>query len=272
MLNKLLDIIYSKEDGIASITINRPERMNSLRNRTFLEIIEALLDAWGDKSVGVIVLTGAGDRAFCTGGDQGERGLGGYVEEDEKVISGITNLDILQSHSLVINLIKGIPKPIIAAVNGYAIGAGHAMHLACDLSIAADHARFGQTGAKVGSFDVGASALLARIVGPKKAREIWYLCRQYSAQEALELGMVNKVVPKEKLQEEVNTWCRELLSKSPTALGFLKVAFNADADGIAGVAAMSELAVDLYYEGEESMEGRNAFMEKRAPDFSKFRK
>ncbi len=271
MLGNPTDIIYRKEEGIAWIIINRPERLNALRGRTLLEMMAALLDVWGDKSIGVAVITGAGDRAFCTGGDQMKRGMGGYVEE-ENVIPGIANLEVLSAHGMVMNLIKGITKPIIAAVNGYAIGAGHVLHLACDLSIAAEHARFGQVGPRVGSFDAGLGTVYpARVVGQKKAREIWYMCKQYSAQEALEMGLVNKVVKKEKLEDEVKTWCKELLSKSPTSLAFLKSSFNVDTDGISGLSAMSELAVGLFYSTEESLEGRNAFLEKRAPDFSRFR-
>lgn len=268
----LKDIIYVKRDGIAKITINRPERMNAFRARTLLEMVEALLDSWGDKSVGVIVITGAGDRAFCTGGDQVDRGPGGYAAEEEQVIPGITNLDVLGAHDLVVDLIRKIPKPVVAAVNGYAIGGGHVLHLACDMSIAAEHARFGQVGPRVGSFDAGVgTAYLARVVGQKRAREIWYLCQQYSAQEALAMGLVNKVVPKEKLEEETEALCRQILAKSPTSLAFLKSSFNAETDGISGLSMVGGLAVDLYYDTEEALEGRNAFIEKRQPDFAKFR-
>jgi len=257
------DVLYGKEGGIATITINRPQVLNAFRPRTVDELIAAFRAAWNDRSVGVVVLTGAGDRAFCTGGDQKERREGGYGEQ------GSVGLDVEQLHDVIINL----PKPVIAAVGGYAIGGGHVLHLLCDLTIAAESARFGQVGPKVGSFDAGfGTAYLARIVGHKKAREIWYLCRQYSAQEALEMGLVNKVVPKERLAAEVRAWAEELLAKSPTALSACKLSFNADIAAIHGISHMAMHALHLYYETPEAMEGRNAFVEKRPPDFGRFRR
>jgi naphthoate synthase len=257
------DIIYEKKDGIAKITINRPEVRNAFRSRTLHEMIQAFRDAWQDGSVGVVVLTGAGDKAFCSGGDQKERGQGGYATE-----AGLEG-DAETLH----NLIRQIPKPVIAAVNGFAVGGGHVLHVLCDLSIAADTAIFGQTGPRVGSVDAGfGTAILARTVGLKKAKEIWYLCRQYTAQEALEMGLVNKVVPAARLMDEVEAWCREILAKSPTALRLAKQSFNIDTEQIAGVARFAQTTLGLYYQTDEAMEGRNAFVEKRPPDFSKFRK
>ena len=257
------DIIYEKKDGIAKITINRPEVRNAFRSRTLHEMIQAFRDAWQDGSVGVAVLTGAGDKAFCSGGDQKERGQGGYATE-----AGL-EADAETLH----NLIRQIPKPVIAAVNGFAVGGGHVLHVLCDLSIAADTAIFGQTGPRVGSVDAGfGTAILARTVGLKKAKEIWYLCRQYTAQEALELGLVNKVVPAARLMEEVEAWCREILAKSPTALRLAKQSFNIDTEQIAGVGRFAQTTLGLYYQTDEAMEGRNAFLEKRPPDFGKFRK
>ncbi len=257
------DIIYTVADGIATVTINRPQVLNAFRPRTVDELIAAFRAAWHDPAVGVVVFTGAGDRAFCTGGDQKARGEGGYSDQTG------AGLDMEQLH----NVILTIPKPVIAAVGGYAIGGGHVLHLLCDLTIAADSARFGQVGPKVGSVDAGfGTAYLARIVGHKKAREIWYLCRQYSAQEALEMGLVNKVVPKEQLMTEVRAWCDELLVKSPTAIRLAKASFNADIASIHGISAMAMNALDLFYNTPESMEGRNAFVEKRPPDFGQFRR
>lgn len=255
------DIVYEKKGGVARITINRPETRNAFRSKTLLEMAQALDDAWVDHSVGVVVLTGAGDRAFCSGGDQKERQKGGYGGAPRRV----------NAHHIH-RLIRQIPKPVIARVNGYAIGGGHVLHVVCDLSIASENAIFGQTGPRVGSYDAGfGSAYLARVVGEKKAREIWYLCRQYTAQEALEMGLVNKVVPYEKLDEEVDSWCKEILGKSPTALKMLKASFNADSDSIDGISTMAMGSLDLYYNSDEAMEGRNAFVEKRPVDFSKFR-
>lgn len=267
------EIIYEKKDGVAKITINRPQRLNAFTVLTLQEMAHALMDAGTDKAIGVVVLTGAGERAFCTGGDQVTREEGGYGEEATTGVFGFGNMSMLEAHSMVIYLIRNIPKPVIAAVNGYAIGGGHVLHMVCDITIAAEHARFGQAGPRVGSFDAGfGSAYMARLVGEKKAREIWYLCRQYGAQEALEMGLVNRVVPKEKLEEEVAAWCREILEKSPTSISFLKASFNADTDHIWGINFTCMKGLELYYNTPESMEGRNAFVEKRKPEFFKYRK
>lgn len=256
------DIIYEKAEGIAKVTINRPEVRNAFRPLTVKEMIDAFGDARDDKEIGVVLLTGAGDLAFCSGGDQSVRGDGGYVGDDE-----IPRLNVLDLQKQI----KYLPKPVVAVVAGYAIGGGHVLHLVCDLTIAADNAVFGQTGPKVGSFDGGYGAtLLARIVGHKKAREIWYLCRQYNAEQALEMGLVNTVVPLADLEAEAVKWAREMLAMSPTALRFLKAAFNADTDGLAGIQQFAGDATLLYYLSEEAKEGRNAFLEKRKPDFSKF--
>ncbi|GER90157.1 1,4-dihydroxy-2-naphthoyl-CoA synthase [Dictyobacter vulcani] len=256
------DIIFEKADGIAKVTINRPEVRNAFRPQTVDELIKAFTICRDDAEVGVVILTGMGDKAFCSGGDQRIRGEGGYVGSD-----GVPRLNVLELQKLI----KYIPKPVIAMVAGYAIGGGHVLHLICDLTIAAENARFGQTGPRVGSFDAGWGATyLARVVGHKKAREIWYLCRQYDAQEALDMGLVNTVVPLELLEEETVRWCQEILEKSPIALRFLKAAFNADTDGLAGIQALAGDATMLYYMTEEGKEGKNAFLEKRKPDFSKF--
>ncbi len=256
------DIIYETYEGMAKITINRPEVRNAFRPQTVMEMMDAFARARDDSEIGVIILTGAGDLAFCSGGDQKVRGHGGYVGDDQ-----IPRLNVLDLQ----RMIRTIPKPVIAMVAGYAIGGGHVLHIVCDLTIAADNAVFGQTGPMVGSFDGGYGAgLLARIVGHKKAREIWYLCRQYNAQEALEMGLVNAVVPLEKLEEETVKWCREILEKSPTAIRFLKAAFNADTDGLAGIQQLAGDATLLFYTTDEAKEGRDAFKEKRRPDFSKF--
>lgn len=256
------DILYEQAEGIAKITINRPEVRNAFRPQTLFELRDAFAHAHEDRSIGVIILTGAGTEAFCSGGDQRVRGDGGYVGDD-----GVPRLNVLELQ----RQIRTMPKVVIAMVAGYAIGGGHVLHLVCDLTIAADNAVFGQTGPKVGSFDAGYGAtLLARIVGHKKAREIWYLCRQYSAQEALAMGMVNAVVPLERLEEETVAWAREILEKSPTAIRFLKAAFNADTDGLAGIQQLAGDATLLFYMTEEAKEGRNAFVEKRKPDFSRF--
>ncbi|MBI2891219.1 MAG: 1,4-dihydroxy-2-naphthoyl-CoA synthase [Nitrospirae bacterium] len=258
------DILYEKKDGIAIVTINRPKVYNAFRGKTVDEMILAFKDAWHDPTIGVVVLTGAGDKAFCTGGDQKDRGEKGYGDAK----TGI-GLDMETLHWII----RAIPKPVIAAVNGYAIGGGHVLHVICDLTIAADTAKFGQVGPKVGSFDAGyGTAYLARVVGEKKAREIWYLCRQYTAQEAIEMGLVNKVVPADKLMDEVFSWCREILAKSSTSIKFLKHSFNSDTDHIEGISRMSESALALYVQSEEAQEGLKAFKEKRPPDFSKFRK
>ena len=256
------DILYEKYDGIAKITINRPEVRNAFRPLTEMEMMDAFSKARDDREVGVVLLTGAGDKAFCSGGDQKVRGDGGYVGDDK--IPRLNVLDLQRQ-------IRTLPKPVIAVVAGYCIGGGNVLQLVCDLTIAADNAIFGQTGPKVGSFDAGyGAALLARVVGHKKAREIWYLCRQYTAQEALEMGLVNTVVPLERLEEEAVAWAKEILEKSPTAIRFLKAAFNADTDGLAGLQQLAGDATLLYYLTDEAKEGRDAFLEKRKPDFSKF--
>ena len=257
------DINYYKAEGIAKIAINRPEKLNAFRPLTIKEISEALKDAQEDPEIGVIILTGEGNKAFCTGGDQTVRGDYGYV--DEKGVSRLNVLDLQIQ-------IRRCPKPVIAMVAGYAIGGGNVLQVVCDLTIAADNAIFGQTGPKVGSFDGGFGAsFLARIVGQKKAREIWFLCRQYTAQEALEMGLVNAVVPLERLEEETIKWAKEILSHSPTAIACLKAALNADCDGQAGLQQLAGLTTMLFYMTDEGQEGRDAFLEKRRPDFSKFR-
>src|SRR5690625_1210386 len=256
------EIIYEKYKGIAKVTINRPEKRNAFTPLTVNEMIDAFADARDDSSIGVILLAGAGEKAFCSGGDQSVRGHGGYVGDDQ-----VPRLNVLDLQ----RLIRTIPKPVIAMVSGYAIGGGHVLHIVCDLTIAADNAVFGQTGPKVGSFDAGYGAgLLAEMVGQKRAREIWYLCRQYNAEEAYEMGMVNKVVPLEQLEEETVQWCSEILEKSPTALRFLKASFNAATDGLAGLQQMAGDATLLYYTTDEAKEGRDSFKEKRKPDFNQF--
>ncbi|HLF17689.1 MAG TPA: 1,4-dihydroxy-2-naphthoyl-CoA synthase [Candidatus Omnitrophota bacterium] len=258
------DIKYHKSEGIAKITINRPEVRNAFRPQTVSEMSRALSDARDDEAIGVIILTGEGKEAFCSGGDQRIRGEAGYKDKN-----GVNRLNVLDFQRQM----RTCPKPIIAMVAGYAIGGGHILHLLCDLTIAADNAQFGQTGPKVGSFDGGYGAsYMARIVGQKKAREIWFLCRQYGAKEALEMGMVNKVVPYEKLESETVQWCREILANSPLAIRCLKAALNADCDGQAGLQELAGNATMLYYMTEEGQEGRNAFLEKRKPNFSKFPK
>lgn len=264
------DIIYETYSGIAKITINRPEVRNAFRPKTIMELIDAFSIAREDENIGVIILTGANHgqgqekEAFCSGGDQKVRGHGGYVGDDQ-----IPRLNVLDLQ----RLIRIIPKPVIAMVNGFAIGGGHVLHIVCDLTIASENAKFGQTGPKVGSFDAGYGAgYLARIIGQKKAREIWYLCRQYTAKEALEMGLVNTVVPFEQLEEETVKWAQEILQHSPTALRFLKAAFNADTDGLAGLQQLAGDATLLFYTTDEAKEGRDAFKEKREPDFKKFPK
>lgn len=264
------EIIYEKYDGIAKITINRPERRNAFTPKTNVELFDAFSLARDDQEVGVIILTGANhdgkdeDQAFCSGGDQKARGNGGYVGEDN-----IPRLNVLDLQ----RLIRVVPKPVIAMVNGYAVGGGHVLHILCDLSIAAETAKFGQTGPRVGSFDGGYGAsYLAAIVGQKKAREIWYLCRLYTAAEALDMGLVNKVVPFDELEAECVSWAREMLQLSPTALRFLKASFNAATDGYAGLQQLAGDATLLYYTSDEAKEGRDAFKEKRKPDFDKFPK
>lgn len=259
------DIRFHKtEDGIAKITINRPQVRNAFRPETILEMQDAFHLCRNDTSVGVVILTGEGNEAFCSGGDQKKRGHAGYVGED-----GIPRLNVLDLQKQI----RSLPKPVIAMVAGYAIGGGHVLHVVCDLTIAASNAVFGQTGPKVGSFDGGlGSSYLARIVGQKKAREIWYLCRQYSAQEALDMGLVNTVVPLEQLEEETLKWCREILKHSPLALRCLKSALNADCDGQMGLLDLAGNATLLYYMSEEAQEGKTAFVEKRKPDFTKFKR
>lgn len=256
------DILYEEYNQIAKISINRPEVRNAFRPQTVNELIDAFTYARDDSNIGVIVLAGVGDKAFCSGGDQKIRGHGGYVGEDQ-----IPRLNVLDLQ----RLIRVIPKPVVAEVSGYAIGGGHVLHVVCDLTIAADNAIFGQTGPRVGSFDAGYGAgLLARNIGQKKAREIWFLCRQYNAQEALDMGLVNTVVPLDQLEAETVKWCEEMLSMSPTALRFLKASLNADTDGLAGLQQMGGDATLLYYTTDEAKEGRDAFKEKRTPDFKKF--
>jgi naphthoate synthase len=257
------DIIYAKaEEGIARIAINRPEVRNAFRPETIRELQAAFTDARDDPDIGVVILTGQGKEAFCSGGDQRVRGKGGYVGGD-----GVPRLNVLDLQ----RQIRTLPKPVVAMVAGYAIGGGHVLHMVCDLTIAADNARFGQTGPRVGSFDGGYGAsYMARIVGQKKAREIWFLCRQYDARQALEMGLVNAVVPYERLEQETVQWCREMLANSPIALRCLKAALNADCDGQAGLQELAGNATLLFYMSEEGQEGRNAYVEKRKPDFRKF--
>ena len=258
------DILYEHADGeaIAKITINRPEVRNAFRPLTVHEMLDAFKRAHEDPTVGVVLFAGAGGEAFCSGGDQSVRGKGGYVGAD-----GVPRLNVLELQ----RLIRLMPKPVIAVVAGFAIGGGHVLHVVCDLTIASENAIFGQTGPKVGSFDGGYGAgYLARIIGHKKAREIWYLCRQYDAQQALEMGLVNVVVPLDRLEDEAVQWAREILEKSPLAIRLLKAAFNADTDGLAGLQQLAGDATLLYYLSDEAQEGKNAFLEKRKPDFSQF--
>jgi naphthoate synthase len=262
------DIRYELSgDGIAKITINRPEVRNAFRPQTLFELREAFTLAQDDPTVGAIVLTGEGPDAFCSGGDQRIRGDDGYIGDDAVAKQGIGRLNVLD---LQIQM-RRCPKPIVAMIAGYAIGGGHVLHVCCDLSIAAENARFGQTGPKVGSFDGGfGSGLLARQIGQKRAKEVWFLCRQYDAQTALDWGLVNAVVPLERLEEETVQWCREMLALSPLALRMLKASFNAADDGLAGVQQLAGDATLLFYMSDEAQEGRNAYVEKRRPDFSKF--
>ena len=258
------DIRYVTAEGIAKITIDRPEVRNAFRPLTTRELIRAFDVARDDPSIGVVILTGQGPEAFCSGGDQKIRGDDGYIDEE-----GIGRLNVLDLQIQI----RRFPKPVIAMVAGYAIGGGHVLHLLCDLTIAADNARFGQTGPRVGSFDGGYGAsYMARIVGQKKAREIWFLCRQYDAQKALAMGLVNTVVPLERLEEETVAWCREILANSPLAIRCLKAALNADCDGQAGLQELAGNATLLFYMSEEGQEGHNAYLEKRKPDFSRFPK
>ena len=266
---KYSDILYEKMDGIAKITINRPEVRNAFRPETVMQMYDAFADAREDQEIGVILLTGKGPAkdgkyAFCSGGDQRIRGDKGYVGKD-----GVPRLNVLDLQKLI----RSIPKPVIALVAGYAIGGGHVLHVVCDLTIAADNAIFGQTGPKVGSFDGGfGSSYLARIVGQKKAREIWYLCDQYNAEEAKEMGLVNKVVPVENLEDEGVKWANKILKHSPMSIRLLKSAFNAELDGQAGIQELAGNATLLYYMSEEAQEGKKAYLEKREPDFKKYPK
>ncbi len=254
------DIIFQKTEGIARISINRPEVHNAFRPKTVHELIDAFQRARHDPEVGVILFTGEGGRAFCSGGDQKVRGHGGYVAED-----GVARLDVTDLHMLI----RSIPKPVIALVAGWAMGGGQVLHVICDLSIAAENARFGQTGPRVGSFDGGFGAIqLARLVGQRKAREIWFLCRQYDAKQALDMGLVNAVVPLERLEDEGVSWAREILSKSPIAIRMLKSSFNAEMDGMSGITQLAHNANMLYYMVDEAKHGRDSFLRKREPAFS----
>lgn len=251
------DILYDVKDHVATITVNRPERMNAYREKTYYELIDALQRAGWDNDIGVIVLTGAGGRAFGVGGDSGDK-------KSERGGRGMVGVPVEEIHSLI----RDVPKPVIAKVDGYAIGGGNVIATICDLTIASENSQFGQVGPKVGSVDPGfGTAYLSRIVGEKKAREIWYLCRRYSAQEALEMGLVNKVVPKEDLDAEVDAWCQEIVERSPTAIAIAKRSFNADTENIRGIANLGFQAVALYYQTDEAKEGGTAFREKRKPDF-----
>jgi len=262
-LDELTDVIYEVDRGLAWITINRPKRYNAFRGRTVDELIRCFKAAWVDRSVGVVALTGAGDKAFCAGGDQKQRQETGDYGPTE---SGLFEVESLH------RLIRDIPKPVIAAVNGVAIGGGHVLHVLCDITIAADSARFGQAGPRVGSFDAGfGSAYLARIIAEKRAREVWYLCRQYDAATMERWGLVNKVVPLSELRDEVRKWADEMLDKSPTALKVLKHSFNADSESIAGIGSMAFDTLDVFVETPEAKEGVDAFTEKRPPDFSPYR-
>lgn len=267
LVKEYQDILYHKMPGVAKITINRPHKRNAFRPETIMEMIDAFNNAKDDASIGVVFLTGVGPHtdgkyAFCAGGDQLVRGKGGYLDQ-----KGMPRLNVLELQ----RLIRSMPKVVIALVAGYAIGGGHVLHLVCDLTIAAENAVFGQTGPKVGSFDGGFGAsYLARIVGQKKAREIWFLCRQYNAAEALQMGLINKVVPVEALEQEGIAWAKDILTKSPLAIRCLKSALNADCDGQAGLQELAGNATLLYYLTEECSEGKNAYLEKRDPDFQKF--
>jgi naphthoate synthase len=263
------DILYERADGVAKITINRPEVRNAFRPQTLAELRDAFGRARDDLEVATIIFTGAGDEAFCSGGDQRIRGDDGYIGDDEVAQQGVGRLDVGDLHVQI----RRTPKPVVAMVAGYAVGGGHILHLVCDLTIAADNARFGQTGPRVGSFDGGFGAgLLARNVGVKRAKEIWFLCRMYEATEALEMGLVNAVVPLAELERETVAWCREMSSLSPLALRLLKASFNADEDGLSGLQQLAHDATLLFYMTEEGQEGRNAYVEGRRPDFTKFPK
>jgi naphthoate synthase len=263
------DILYEKAEGLAKLSINRPEVRNAFRPQTLAELREAFARARDDLEVGAIILTGAGEEAFCSGGDQRIRGDDGYIGDDEVAQHGVGRLDVGDLHVQI----RRLPKPVVAMVAGYAVGGGHILHLVCDLTIAADNARFGQTGPRVGSFDGGfGAALLARNVGVKRAKEIWFLCRLYTAEEALQMGLVNSVVPLAELERETVAWCREMSGLSPLALRLLKASFNAAEDGLTGLQQLSHDATLLFYMTEEGQEGRDAYVEGRRPDFSKFPK
>ncbi len=263
-LKEYSEILFTEYNGIAKISINRPQVHNAFTPQTVKEMIDAMNICRDNMDIGSIIITGEGGKAFCSGGDQGVRGHGGYVTEGD-----VPRLNVLDLQKQI----RSIPKAVIAMVAGWAIGGGHVLHVVCDLTIAAENARFGQTGPKVGSFDGGFGAsYLARSVGQKKAREIWFLCDQYNAKEALDMGLVNKVVPLESLEEETVAWCEKIMEKSPLAIRMLKTAFNAELDGQTGIQELAGNATLLYYLSEEAKEGKNAFMEKRKPDFSKFPK
>ncbi len=261
------DICYQRAEGIAKITINRPEVRNAFRPQTIAELRDAFGRARDDLEVGAIVLTGAGEQAFCSGGDQRIRGDDGYIGDDEVGQRGVGRLDVGELHVQI----RRLPKPVVAMVAGYAVGGGHILHLVCDLTIAADNAKFGQTGPRVGSFDGGFGAsLLARNVGVKRAKEIWFLCRLYEAEEALRMGLINAVVPIDELERETVAWCREMLQLSPLSLRLLKASFNAEEDGLSGLQQLSHDATLLFYMSEEGQEGRNAYQQGRKPDFGRF--
>jgi len=269
--NRFREILYEKKNRVATISINRPERYNACLPTTVDELTQAFIDAWADKRVCVVVFTGAGDKAFCTGGDQSARKKGGYHVNQGEHTGRIASLPLEVGWQLVTFLIRHIPKPVIARVNGYAIGGGHVWQVNCDLSIASETAKFGQAGPRVGSFDPGfGTGELWRNVGIKKAKEVWYLCRLYTAKEALDMGLINKAVPPEALDAEVKQWCDELLEKSPTALKMLKYAFLAESDGLGGITELGVGGLSMYYSTEEALEGAKAFMDKRKPDFSKY--
>jgi naphthoate synthase len=261
------DILYQKGDGLAKITINRPERRNAFRPQTLAELRDAFTHARDDLEVGAIIFTGAGQEAFCSGGDQQIRGDDGYIGDDKVAQQGVGRLDVGDLHVQI----RRLPKPVVAMVAGYAVGGGHILHLVCDLTIAADNARFGQTGPRVGSFDGGFGAsLLARNIGVKRAKEVWFLCRLYDAGEALQMGLVNTVIPLDELERETVAWCREMTHLSPMSLRLLKSSFNAEEDGLTGLQQLSHDATLLYYMTEEGQEGRNAYQQGRKPDFSKY--
>ncbi len=261
------DIVYEKGDGLAKITINRPERRNAFRPQTLAELRDAFRLARDDLEVGAIIFTGAGGEAFCSGGDQQIRGDDGYIGDDEVAQQGVGRLDVGDLHVQI----RRLPKPVVAMVAGYAVGGGHILHLVCDLTIAADNAEFGQTGPRVGSFDGGFGAsLLARNIGIKRAKEVWFLCRLYDAQEALSMGLVNAVVSLDELERETVAWCREMAALSPLSLRLLKASFNADEDGLTGLQQLAHDATLLFYMTEEGQEGRNAYQQGRRPDFSKY--